>query len=159
MPGVLGGPGLFGRLHVGVGPVVDLLLDELAGVEGPEGRAREVEVELGHDGQVALVYLVARVHVLSALALAALAMAHVHDGAVAVVVPLPEEVGDTAGQVRAGGGARRRPCSPRASLMRRSWGIPERRAPSPRPPKNQRDGATMTRGRGSSLFACSTNFW
>lgn len=37
-----------------------------------------------------------------ALALVALAMTHVHDGAVAVVVPLPEEVGDAVGQVRAG---------------------------------------------------------
>ena len=36
------------------------------------------------------------------MALAALAMAHVHDGAVAVVVSLPEEVEDAAGQVRAG---------------------------------------------------------
>lgn len=32
--------------------------------------------------------------------------------------------------------------------MHRSWGISERRASSSRPPKTQRDGATMTRGRG-----------
>ena len=47
-------------LLVGVGPVEDLLLDELAGVERAERRAREVEVEARLDGQPGLVELVAR---------------------------------------------------------------------------------------------------
>ncbi len=56
-------PRLLGLLLVGVGPVEDLLLDELAGVERPEGRAREKEVVASHDGQVALVDLVSGVDV------------------------------------------------------------------------------------------------
>jgi hypothetical protein len=42
---------LLGALLVGVGPVEDLLLDELAGGQRPERRARQVEVGLGRDGQ------------------------------------------------------------------------------------------------------------
>ena len=54
-------PRLLGGLLVGVGPVVDLLLDELTGVEGAEGRTREKQVVAGEDGQVALVDAVAGV--------------------------------------------------------------------------------------------------
>jgi len=36
---VLSLPVFFGTLFIGIGPVVDLLLDELAGVEGTEGCA------------------------------------------------------------------------------------------------------------------------
>ena len=43
------GPLLLGALLVGVGPVEDLLLDELAGREGLEWGAGEVEVGLGGD--------------------------------------------------------------------------------------------------------------
>lgn len=61
--GVLARPRLLGLLLVGVRPVEDLLLDELARVECPEGRAGEEEVVACHDRQVALVHLVSRVHV------------------------------------------------------------------------------------------------
>ena len=63
LPRVIVWPRLLGLLLVGVGPVEDLLLDELAGVERPEGRAREKEVVASHDGQVALVDLVSGVDV------------------------------------------------------------------------------------------------
>ena len=49
--GVLGRELLLGALLVGVGPVEDLLLDELARGQRLERRAGEVEVGLGRDGQ------------------------------------------------------------------------------------------------------------
>ena len=48
---VLRGELLLGALLVGVGPVEDLLLDELARGQRPERRAGEVEVRLGGDRQ------------------------------------------------------------------------------------------------------------
>ena len=49
--GVPGSEILFGTLLVGVRPVEDLFLDELAGGQRPKRRAGEVEVSLGRDGQ------------------------------------------------------------------------------------------------------------
>ena len=43
-------------LLIGVGPVINLLLDEFAGVDGPEGRAGEVEVETGRDREPGFVH-------------------------------------------------------------------------------------------------------
>ena len=51
LAGVLGGELFLGALLVGVGPVEDLLLDELARGQRLERRAGEVEVRLGRDGQ------------------------------------------------------------------------------------------------------------
>ena len=48
---VLSLPVFFGTLFIGIGPVVDLLLDELAGVEGTEGGAGQIQVVVGGDGQ------------------------------------------------------------------------------------------------------------
>ena len=63
---MLAGPRLLRRLLIGVGPVEDLLHDELARVEGAEGRAGEEEVVAGHNRQVALVHLVSGVHLADA---------------------------------------------------------------------------------------------
>ena len=49
LAGVLRGELFLGALLVGVGPVEDLLLDELARGQRPERRAGEVEVGLGGD--------------------------------------------------------------------------------------------------------------
>ena len=58
--GALGGlPGGFRGLFVRVGPVEDLLLDELARVEGAERRARQEQEVLGDDRQPGLVLFVA----------------------------------------------------------------------------------------------------
>ena len=51
LAGVLGGELFLGALLVGVGPVEDLLFDELARGQRLERRAGEVEVGLGRDGQ------------------------------------------------------------------------------------------------------------
>ena len=51
MPGCFGRELLLGALLVGVGPVEDLFLDELARGQRLERRAGEVEVGLGRDGQ------------------------------------------------------------------------------------------------------------
>ena len=48
---VLANPVVLGTLLVGIGPVVNLLFDKLAGVEGPERRAGEIEIIAGRDGQ------------------------------------------------------------------------------------------------------------
>ena len=52
---VRAGPGGLGVLLVAVGPVEDLFLDELARTDGAEGRAGQVEVGIGGDGQDVLV--------------------------------------------------------------------------------------------------------
>ena len=44
-------PVFLGTLFIGIGPVVDLLLDELAGVEGTEGCAGQIQIMVGGDGQ------------------------------------------------------------------------------------------------------------
>jgi len=47
---VFGGELLFGALFVGVGPVENLLFDELARGEGAERCARQIEVGVGGNG-------------------------------------------------------------------------------------------------------------
>ena len=60
---MLSRPCFLGCLLVGVGPVIDLLLDELAGIKRTEGRAGEKQVVASGDGKIALVNLVASVDV------------------------------------------------------------------------------------------------
>ena len=51
LAGVLGRERLLGTLLVGIGPIEDLLFNELAGGQRLERRAGEVEIGLGRDGE------------------------------------------------------------------------------------------------------------
>ena len=93
--GVLARPSLLGTLLVGVGPVVYLLLNELARVERAERRAREEEVVRGLDREVALVHVAlvglaqARVHGLAGVCLVLVIL---YEEALGVLVPGAEVV-------------------------------------------------------------------
>ena len=71
---VLAHPVLFGPLLVRVGPVVDLFLDKLAGVQRPEWRAGQVQIVHRGDGQPGFIVGIATIVFAQVLVVAVLVL-------------------------------------------------------------------------------------